>query len=334
MKNMESELDIGFISDSSLYKKKFLLNKSISCDWIVRVPESIKAAKTLASLNHKEVSWIKVDQDYKYAVHSVTYGGINQRWLVVNNRESRHKELAGFDKRLKAEEESIAKKVKAVMSKTFTSQSEAHFNANRIIKTHPYFEFTKTVLGRIKKGKGIRPKSAKGFKVHLTFNINAEVTEKIRNSKGKFIVATNVLDNAVLSENHILELYRSRTPNMEGCFKLLKDPSLKLNQIFLKRVDRIQALLAVMTLCLFINRLGQTELKKNLAEVKQSIPNQNGIAILNPTLKWVFQLMSKIVKIKVQFSERLYEQYQGIGEVQTKIINCFGEHARAIYGFT
>jgi hypothetical protein len=44
--------------------------------------------------------------------------------------------------------------------------------------------------------------------------------------------------------------------------------------------------------------------------------------------------MSKVIKLKVKFSDKLYEEYKGIGEVQTKIINCFGEHAKAIYGFT
>lgn len=125
-----------------------------------------------------------------------------------------------------------------------------------------------------------------------------------------------------------------RTPNMEGCFKLLKDPSLRLNQIFLKRVDRIQALLSVMTLCLFINRIGQVELRTNLAKAKQTLPNQIGIDITNPTLKWAFQLMSKVLELKVKFSDRIYSEIKGVGEIQTKIINCFGDYARAIYGFT
>lgn len=74
------------------------------------MPESIKAAKVLASLNHKGVIWRRVDKDYKYAVHKVTYG-----------------------------------KVKSIMSRTLVSQSEAHFIAIRLGQNHPYFEFTKTV---------------------------------------------------------------------------------------------------------------------------------------------------------------------------------------------
>lgn len=333
LREVQSELDIGFVADSALYKKEFLLNKSISCDWMARVPESIKAAKSLVSQNHKQVEWTKIDKDLKYKEYPVTYGNIKQRWIVVNNRESRYKELATFEGNLKKEEALVTKSVNLVMAKTFTSYSEAHLAAKVIIRNHPYFEFSKTILGRIKKGKGKRPRSAKGFKLHLTFNQNIELIDNLKNRKGKFIIATNDLDSIALSSEKIVEIYCGRTPNMEGCFKLLKNPSLRLNQIFLKRVDRIQALLAVMTLCLFINRLGQVELRQSLAKTKETLPNQNGIQITNPTLKWAFQLMSKVVKLKVQFSNRLFEEYKGIGESQRKIINSFGKYAQAIYGF-
>jgi transposase len=98
---------------------------------------------------------------------------------------------------------------------------------------------------------------------------------------------------------------------LEGCFKILKDPSLRLNQIFLKRIDRIQALLSILTLCLFINRIGQTELRQTLALKKDTVPKQIGIDITKPTLKWAFQLMSKVIKLKVKFSDKLYEEYKG-----------------------
>lgn len=114
---------------------------------------------------------------------------------------------------------------------------------------------------------------------------------------------------------------------------MLKDSSLKLNQIFLKRVDRIQALLTVMTLCLFVHNLGQLEVRKSLSQNNQTIPNQLGKEISNPSLKWVFQMMQKVVRVRVNLFGRKYEEFKEIGKTQRKIIDCFGSYALATYGF-
>jgi transposase len=54
LRELQFELDVGFVADSALYKKQFLLNKTISCDWMARVPESIKLAKARVSQSHKD----------------------------------------------------------------------------------------------------------------------------------------------------------------------------------------------------------------------------------------------------------------------------------------
>ena len=88
-----------------------------------------------------------------------------------------------------------------------------------------------------------------------------------------------------------------------------------------------------MTLCLFVHNLGQQDIREALAKRKEKIPNQVGKDIQNPSMKWVFQTMQKIVKIKVDLSFKVFEEFKCIGETQRKIIQCFGIYAMAIYGF-
>jgi transposase len=64
IKNIKQDLSVGFVADSALYSKKFLLNKNITSDWITRVPESIKLAKNLVERDHSQVSWHKLNEDY------------------------------------------------------------------------------------------------------------------------------------------------------------------------------------------------------------------------------------------------------------------------------
>lgn len=333
IENIKKDLSLGFVADSALYSKKFLLNKNITSDWITRVPESIKLAKELTEKDHDQVHWKKLNEDYKYFEYKMAYGKVEQRWIVVNSRMARHKELATVEKKLKKEKADLTKKTITLMKKTFNKKSEIYLEMKRLQKSHPHYNINFDVLGNFKKGRGQRPRSTKGHRVYIDFERNEELVKKIQNRKGKFIIATNILSQESLPSEDLIDLYLGRNANIERCFRVMKDSSLRLNQIFLKRVDRIQALLTVMTLCLFVHNLAQLEVRKSLIKRHQTIPNQVGKDIKNPSLKWVFQMMQKIVRVRINLFGRIYEEFKEIGATQRKIIDCFGNYALAIYGF-
>lgn len=333
IQNIKQDLSVGFVADSALYTKKFLLNKNINSDWITRVPESIKLAKDLVERDHSQVSWKRFNEDYKYFDYKINYSKVEQRWIVVSSRMARHKEIGTFENKLKKEKNDLTKKSISLMKKIFSKKSEIYFELKRLQKSHPHHNIRFEVLGNFRKGRGHRPRSANGHRVYISFERNEERIKKIQNRKGKFIIASNILDQKELPADELIQLYIGRNANIERCFRLLKDSSLRLNQIFLKRVDRIQALLTVMTLCLFVHNLGQLQVRKALSESKQTIQNQLGKDIANPSFKWVFQSMQKVVRVRVHLFGRKYEEFKEIGTTQRKIIECFGSYALATYGF-
>ena len=162
---------------------------------------------------------------------------------------------------------------------------------------------------------------------------NEKKIENLKNRKGKFILATNQLDDEKLTAIEIMDEYRGRNRNIEGNFKFLKSKAHRLNSITLRDTDRIEAMMAVMALSLLVNNLGQMFLRKELVEQGISVPNQVGKEIQNPTLAWVFKLFKRIVKIKVNISGKIFEHLHGIDSAQEAIIKCFGSEAKAIYGF-
>ncbi|MGZ3782358.1 MAG: IS1634 family transposase, partial [Pseudobdellovibrionaceae bacterium] len=333
IQNIKKDLSLGFVADSALYSKKFLLNKNITSDWITRVPESIKLAKELTEKDHDQVSWKKLNEYYKYFEYKMTYVKVEQRWIVVSSRMARHKELATVEKNLKKEKADLTKKSIALMKKHFSKKADIYFEMDKLKKSHTHYNIKFDVLGNFKKGRGQRPRQAKGYRVYIDFERNEELVKKIQNRKGKFIIATNLLNEVSLPAEELINLYLGRNANIERCFRVLKDSSLRLNQIFLKRVDRIQALLTVMTLCLFVHNLAQLEVRKSLVKKHQTVPNQVGKDISNPSMKWVFQTMKRIVRVRINLFGRIYEEFKEIGETQRKIIDCFGSYASAIYGF-
>ena len=62
------------------------------------------------------------------------------------------------------------------------------------------------------------------------------------------------------------------------------------NTIFLKKTERIIALMMVMTLCLLVYAAIEHRIRKTLVTNNISVPDQKGKPTQNPTAKWLFQL--------------------------------------------
>jgi len=66
---------------------------------------------------------------------------------------------------------------------------------------------------------------------------------------------TNINDT-VLTGREVFEGYKSQS-SVEGGFRFLKDPLFFVSSLFLKKPSRIEALLMVMTLALFVYTIAQ-----------------------------------------------------------------------------
>ena len=324
------ELDKVMILDSSLYNKEFVRNKDISCHWVTRVPESILLCKD--TLSEEREDWIKIDDDYKYAEIKAKYGGVEQRWIIVRNRESKYKEIDALKKRLKSEEESIEKSCKKLKNKIFVSEAEAKLFIANQRDSHPLFSINHSIIGAYIRIPKTKRKLKIGVKILPKFSRNEVAIKKLENRKGKFILATNCKDDKTLSAKEIIAAYRGRNKAVEGNFKFLKDRSKSLNQIFLKKETRIEALIGVMTIILMINNLAQLKLREFLVENGGVVPSQTGKSIQKPTFKWVSYLLRHVVKIKIKTGNAISLEVQGIKKEFEVIIRAFGDYAAKIYG--
>ncbi|MGR5456604.1 IS1634 family transposase, partial [Vibrio alfacsensis] len=78
--------------------------------------------------------------------------------------------------------------------------------------------------------------------------------EKVKLAKlkvGMFILATNDTESADLTMSELLKHYKSQQ-KVERGFRFLKSPEFLTSSIFLKKPQRIEALLMVMTLSLLV----------------------------------------------------------------------------------
>ena len=90
-----------------------------------------------------------------------------------------------------------------------------------------------------------------------------------------------------------------------------------------------------MTLCLLVYNLAQYRLREKLIEEKETLPNQLGKEVKNPTMRWIFQLMEGINIVqffKDKTTVLAKEMITNLSNIKKKIINLFGEAALKIYG--
>jgi transposase len=102
-----------------------------------------------------------------------------------------------------------------------------------------------------------------------------------------FILATNELDATLLPPPELLQGYKGQSHAERG-FRFLKDPQFLASSLYLKKPERIMALLMVMTVCLLVYAALEYRIRKALKDHGATFPDQKGQPTQNPTARWVF----------------------------------------------
>jgi transposase len=181
----------------------------------------------------------------------------------------------------------------------------------RKLKYHALEEITVTST-RVKHGKG-RPKADVPATYHYRITgILKEDSAKVEialRTKGRFIIATNELDEHRLTREELLQNYKGQQ-SVERGFRFLKEPAFMTSSVFLKSQKRIIALAVVMCLCLLVYTIAQRYLRSRLAQAQASVPNQLGKSTRTPTMRWIFQLFEGVHLLIHRTSRRNCPKYE------------------------
>ena len=101
------------------------------------------------------------------------------------------------------------------------------------------------------------------------------------------ILATKELDDPLLPPQELFAGYKGQAQAERG-FRFLKDPQFLASSRYLKKPERIMALLMVMTVCLLVYAALESRIRQALKEHEATFPDQKGKRIQNPTARWVF----------------------------------------------
>jgi transposase len=143
------------------------------------------------------------------------------------------------------------------------------------------------------------------------------------------VLGTNI-EVSQLRDPEVIRASKSQA-QAEGGFRFLKDPRFFVSSLFLKKPCRIQGLLMVMTLALLVYSVTQRRLRRQLARQHETIPNQINQPTERPTLRWVFQLLEGIHRVRVTVHGEVHDLIEGLNEIHIKILRLFGEEVCRLY---
>lgn len=288
------------VCDSSLYSQENIqLIQGLK--WITRVPMTVKRAKELVQtieIEEREKSQELTDlspnpENYKWKEEIVVYGGIEQRWLIVEIQSRKISDLDKLEKQIKKEEEKVAKLLKQLEKEEFEHPSTAKYKLKGINKKLKLFK-----IAQIKIREQVNKLGKKIYKIGVKSEIQGIEIATRKKQAGRFILATNVLDSKTLKSSDILVNYKNQQSCERG-FRFLKDPLFFADSLFVETPHRVETMLLIMCLCLLVYNLGQRELRNNLKRAKLGIKNQVGKLTERPTLRWVFQCFKGIHSVTI-----------------------------------
>jgi transposase len=167
------------------------------------------------------------------------------------------------------------------------------------------------------------------WQIQARAKVDVERIAEAKQHKACFVLGTNIRADD-LSDAEVIAGYKGQS-QAEGGFRFLKDPLFFVSSLFVKKPCRIQGLLMVMTLALLVYSVAQRRLRRELARQNETIPNQINQPTNRPTLRWVFQVLEGIERVRLMVDAQVRDLITGLNALKIKILRLFGEQVCHIY---
>jgi transposase len=322
----EREEEPIYVADSAFYTEATMTAlEQKGVWWVSRVPETSLQAKALVA---EEPAIWQGTEVLRWYEREVRIGGRKERWIVASSAEGVERHQAILQRQATQEQQTWAKRVRALEQKTFACEADALAACAEARKGAPaWLEVAFQVEGGTRHaGRGRpRPEATPNqvWRMQGTVRVLEAALEAEANRKAKWIVATNVPATHKNAEE-VLRLYKTQS-GVERGFAFLKDPLFLASSVFVKKVERVMATGFIMVLCLLVYRLAEYRLRQRLAETDTTVPDQLKKPTQRPTLRWVFQCFEGISLVLMQREERMEAvQVTGLTDLHLLILGLLG----------
>jgi transposase len=279
------------VADSALYSEaNFQKLAQTHMKWITRVPATVSAAQAvLAQANPQVLASLK--EGYRAHELPSSYGGIEPRWVLIYSEPRPAQARRTVDKQWRQQSDKETNTLKKLCSTTFACEAEAR-QALSTFAQALQATLRATSAGRATPRDDQRGRPGQGVQLEQVVDqIDRALASSLTSRKALidqhccFILATNALDNTQLPPQEVLEGYKGQVHEERG-FRFLKDPQFLASSLYLKKPERIMALLMMMmTVCLLVYAALEYRIRRVLTDHAATFPDQQGKRMQPPTAR-------------------------------------------------
>src|SRR5262245_43105935 len=240
------------VADSALYSADNLQKLAeTQMKWITRVPA------TLGEAQADPQTMVPLREGYRFRVVSSTYGGVAQRWVLLYSEPRQPQAQRTVDTQWRKQSDREVRAFKRLCRTTFACEADAQQALTSFAAgLQTTVLHASTVCPTLHYGKRGRPGTG-AQPDQIVYHITGALTSQLTDHRARvdqqrcFILATNELDEEQLSAQAVLDGYKGQARAERG-FRFLKDPQFLASSLSLKKLERIMALLMVMTGCVLV----------------------------------------------------------------------------------
>jgi transposase len=328
----EAEAPI-FVADSGMYSADNVARlNAAGVRWISRVPDTSKEARV--ALEVAEDAWSQEGPLFWAPVAQTPEG---ERWVVVRTTQGEERARATLARKAEQTQAQWAKALWHLGAQRFACEPDAQAAlAQHLTKRPEWLHVAAEVVAHPTHSRPGRPRKdavpdGAVWQVAASVTLEAVALERAARRQACFLVATNVLDPALLSDLELIQTYKEQG-SVERGFAFLKDPLFLASSVFVKKPERIVALSLVMVLCLLVYRLAEHRLREQLAATGQTVPNQVSKPTARPTLRWMFQVFEGISLVTLpQPVGPPQQEIAGLEPLHTQVLALLGPMYEKFY---
>ncbi|NBV32086.1 MAG: IS1634 family transposase, partial [Bacteroidetes bacterium] len=277
-----------YIADSAFVTKENLDKaEQNQLDVISRLPATYAEEQRVITLSMQHPDkWIEIGslQDtvvgketarYRYQEQCVDLYGKEYRAIVIHSSSHDKRRQKKLERALLLEEQKLNKKIKALEKQKFHCCEDAKNTTEKDISgCNLKYHQTRIEIEEIKSNKRGRPRKGQEpetgkieYCVKVLLIRDEESIQKLKEQSGCFVLITTVNPNRH-DGKAILQAYKQQN-GVEMNFRFLKDP-LIVNDTFLKKAERIEALGVILLLSLMIWNLIQHLLRRYINQNEEN----------------------------------------------------------------
>jgi transposase len=335
LREVDAEASV-YVADNGVYSVFNMqqLNQA-GVKWVSRVSETLTEAR--AVLQEGSDGWQQSEHGtMHWFCRELELPQGTERWVIVRTHASEQRAQRSMQRQVSRAQSSWQQKCWHLSNRRFACEADARAAWERELKgkptwleVHSEFVAHPQYAGKGRPRKDASPVTSQ-WQIVATVTLNQQQIDQEALRKACWIVGTNVLEPAMLSDQALVTTYKEQG-GVERGFRFLKDPLFLASSVFVKKPERIMALSFIMVLCLLIYRLAEFRLRARLAETQQTIPDQVHKPTARPTMRWVFQCFEGIELLHVHTSATSLVLVLRLQPLHQLILHLLGPPYEKIY---